>query len=263
MAGRITPHLRSTWRIGVFLAILAGAFTRSALRRGHRTPAGRAEWLRDTCRRIVAGIDLEIRAEGPPIERGLLVSNHLSYLDIVVLGSLHPSAFLSKLEVKSWPVIGWGARAAGTLFVRRQNRADIAAAAKAIRDLLAAGGSVMVFPEGTSSGGAAVLPFHPGVFESVAGSSHRITPVWIAYTLEDGDPAEDVCYWRDMTFAPHFFKLLGKKRVVATVRVGPVLEATADRKQLARAARAQVMELAGQAVDSGEAPTRPEVLGTR
>ena len=248
MGRRIQPLLRSAWHLFAFSVILGAAFCRFLLFRKHRTPVGRSLWLQDTCRRIASGIGLDIRTIGPPIPTGLLVSNHLSYLDIIVLGSLHPCSFVSKVEVRSWPVIGWGAQAAGTLFVRRENRADIAAAANGIRDLLEKQISVMVFPEGTSSGGGTVLPFYPGIFESVAGSAHWVTPAWLGYALQDGDPAEEICYWRDMTFVPHFLRLLGKKRITAHVRIGRPLTASGDRKVLARETHARVVALAAEAV---------------
>ena len=247
MARAVPSFFRSLWHLLAFVVILGGEFCRFLLSPKHRTRVGRSEWLQDTCRRIASGIGLEIRASGPPIPTGLLVANHLSYLDIIVLGSLHPCSFVSKVEVRSWPVIGWGAQAAGTLFVRRENRADIAAAAKGIRDLLEQGISVMVFPEGTSSGGSDVLPFYPGVFESVAGSTHVVTPAWLGYELHEGDPAEEICYWRDMTFVPHFFKLLGKKQIIAHVRIGQAMTASGDRKSLARETHARVLDLAAEA----------------
>lgn len=236
--------LRTIRRLTAFSVVLGLAFVRFLVFARHRTSTGRAEWLQDTCRRIGRAIGLEIRSGGHGISRGLIVSNHLSYLDVVVIGSLHPCAFLSKAEVRSWPAIGWAARAAGTLFVRRESRTDIARAAASISRLIGTGGSVMVFPEGTSTDGSRVLPFHPGVFDSVAGSAIRITPIRLAYRLRDGDPAEEVCYWRDMTFVPHFLRLLGKERVIAEVRIGEPFQALDDRKALARAAHAAVVDLA-------------------
>ncbi len=247
MVRAVPSFFRSLWHLLAFAVILGGAFCRFLLSAKHRTQVGRSEWLQDTCRRIASGIGLQIRAIGPTIPTGLLVANHLSYLDIIVLGSLHPCSFVSKVEVRSWPVIGWGAQAAGTLFVRRENRADIAAAANGIRSLLEKGISVMVFPEGTSSGGSDVLPFYPGVFESVAGSTQAITPAWLGYELQHGDPAKEICYWRDMTFVPHFFNLLGKKRIIAHVRIGQALSASGDRKSLARETHARVVALAAEA----------------
>ena len=246
MVRAVPSFFRSLWHLLAFAVILGAAFCRFLLSPKHRTQVGRSEWLQDTCRRIASGIGLQIRARGPTIPTGLLVANHLSYLDIIVLGSLHPCSFVSKVEVRSWPVIGWGAQAAGTLFVRRENRADIAAAANGIRGLLEKGISVMVFPEGTSSGGSEVLPFYPGVFESVAGSTQAVTPAWLGYELQDGDLTEEICYWRDMTFVPHFFNLLGKKRIIAHVRIGRAMSASGDRKSLARETHARVVALAAE-----------------
>ena len=245
----MTRVLRTIRRLTAFGVILGLALLRLLVFARNRTITGRAEWLQDTCRRIGRAIGLEVHVDGHDIARGLLVSNHLSYLDVIVIGALHPCAFLSKAEVRSWPAIGWAARAAGTLFVRRESRADIARAADSISRLIESGGSVMVFPEGTSTDGSRVLPFHPGVFDSVAGSAAFITPIRIAYRLRDGDPAEDVCYWRDMTFVPHFLRLLSKERVIAKVRIGKPVPALDDRKSLARSVHAAVVDLAKPAED--------------
>ena len=240
---RTSSMFRSAWRLARFGLALGGALVRFAVSRRHRTLRGRAEWLQDSCRRVAAAIGLEIRTTGPAIAGGLVVSNHLGYLDIVAIGAMHPCTFLSKSEVRSWPVIGWATRAAGTLFVRRERRGDISQAARAIAERIAAGGSVMVFPEGTSSDGSRVLPFHAGVFESVAGTDVRVTPIRISYGLADGDPATEVCYWGDMTFVPHFLHLLRKQQIVVNVLVGKAFPADVDRKRLAQRSHKAVAAL--------------------
>src|SRR6185436_7426012 len=101
----------------------------------------------------------DIGSDGPCPRDGLLVSNHLSYLDILVLATLTPAVFVSKSEVKNWPVFGWFARMAGTIFLQRTRRADVVRISEEITTVLRGGHLVVLFPEGTSSNGRQVLPF--------------------------------------------------------------------------------------------------------
>ena len=244
MGMAIRVLFRRCLRLLGFLAVLGVAGLRFGLFRRYWTATGRADWLHQTCRRVARVVGVDIRVDGSPARRGLWVTNHLSYLDVIVLASLQPCAFVAKREVRSWPILGWAARAAGTLFIRRERRSDLNAINQAIRARLSAGVVVVVFPEGTSSDGNQVLPFHPGIFESVAGTTETVTASWLGYRISQGDPATEICYWGDMTFGPHFFRLLGQPRIEALVRVGPPMVGTADRRQLARELRACVVNLA-------------------
>jgi 1-acyl-sn-glycerol-3-phosphate acyltransferase len=178
--------------------------------------------------------------------RGFLVSNHLSYLDILVLGAMFPCVFVSKYEVRNWPLFGWFARLAGTVFIRRDKRSDVARASGEITKALNEDGLVVLFPEGTSSGGETVLPFKPALFSSVVDHPGSISCASIEYSLDDGRVADEVCYWRDMTLLPHLLNLLGKKRVWVRVALMPYASdpmTALDRKDLARRLHAQVLLL--------------------
>src|SRR5262249_30184575 len=95
-------------------------------RQGASARRARAIWLQRTCRRLLRVFNLSLKISGPIPARGLLVSNHLSYLDIVALGAISPSIFVAKQEVRNWPIFGWFARMAGTIFVCRERRSDVA-----------------------------------------------------------------------------------------------------------------------------------------
>jgi 1-acyl-sn-glycerol-3-phosphate acyltransferase len=188
-------------------------------------------------------VKLSFQATGPVPTDGLLVSNHLSYLDILVIASLTRAAFVSKHELKYWPVLGWLACAAGTLFV---NRARPSLAGRAVSDLQTAMGNgvlVVLFPEGTSSDGSGVLPFKSSMLEPVVRQDHPVSVSRIRYELDDGDVGEDVCYWKDMIFVPHLIKLLSKRSIRAFVRFSPAQVAATDRKQLARELHSAVVRL--------------------
>ena len=118
----IRLSLRLVWLFFEFLLAGVCFVLMVAFRRGGRLPLVRANWLQQSCRRALRVFHLEIEARGPIPTSGLLVCNHLSYLDILVLGALSPTVFVAKREVKLWPVFGWFAALAGTIFVDRERR---------------------------------------------------------------------------------------------------------------------------------------------
>jgi 1-acyl-sn-glycerol-3-phosphate acyltransferase len=203
----------------------------------------RAAWVHRTARRARRIFNLELQVTGPVPSSGLLVANHLSYLDIVVLAALAPAAFVAKRDVRSWPVFGMLARMAGTLFIQREKRADTARLAPELARLLEAGALVVVFPEGTSSDGSEVLPFRSSLLEAAVWRGTAIHTAYLEYELDDGNPGAEVCYWGTMTLVPHLWNLLGKARVRAKVAFSETPVSSADRKELARVARDEVVRL--------------------
>lgn len=206
-------------------------------------PLARGVWLHHSSQRALRILGLEPAASGSIADHGLLVSNHLSYLDVMVLSAIAPSVFVSKDEVKNWPVFGWFARLAGTIFVHRGRRMRTRQTADEIAAALDRGLRVVLFPEGTSSGGDTVLPFKSSLLDPVIRTARPLSVGLIGYELEDGDVAEEVCYWKDMTLVPHLINLLSKRRVRALVRFAPWNERPTDRKELARQLHAEVLRL--------------------
>jgi 1-acyl-sn-glycerol-3-phosphate acyltransferase len=206
-------------------------------------PAARATWLHHSSRRALRIFGLEPQVSGTIPSSGLLVCNHLSYLDILVLAACAPAVFVAKREVKHWPVFGWFAILAGTIFVNREKRTQVGRLTDEIEAVLNRGVLVILFPEGTSSGGQTVLPFKSSLLEPAARQSHSLSAGLIRYALDDGDVAEEVCYWKDMTLVPHLINLLSKRQVRASVRFTQLREGSADRKQLARQLHAEVVRL--------------------
>jgi 1-acyl-sn-glycerol-3-phosphate acyltransferase len=186
---------------------------------------------------------LEIQSAGKIPSQGLLISNHVSYLDILLLSSLTPSVFVAKREVKSWPVMGMLARLGGTVFIDRQRRLHVGEVNDEIQNALADGALVVVFPEGTSSDGKTILPFKSSLLEPATQQKHPLTISCIRYTLADGDAGAEVCYWGDAVFLPHLLNLLSKHSVRATVRFAPVASHSTDRKELAQQLHAAVSGL--------------------
>jgi 1-acyl-sn-glycerol-3-phosphate acyltransferase len=199
-------------------------------------------WHRGCCR--IAG--LQVRVRGAPAVRGptLFVANHVSYLDIVVLGSLVDATFVAKSEIAVWPLIGLLARIGRTVFIHRRV-AYCAGQCDALAARLEAGQSLILFAEGTSSDGGRVLPFKSSLFAAVERSSPgpavRVQPVTIAYVrLRGGLPIDYAlrplyAWYGDMRLAPHLWAALGLPGAVIEVRFHrPLLAAEfSSRKTLA------------------------------
>jgi len=200
-------------------------------------------WLQHACRRVLRILSVDVKTRGPIPLKGLLVCNHLSYLDVLVISSIAPTVFISKSEVKRWPIFGWFARMSGTLFVERGRRADVSRLNRELARALDEGALVVLFPEGTSSDGSEVLPFKSSLLEPITRFDHQLTIGWISYTLADGRPGEDVCYWGEMTLMPHLVNLLSKRCVNATVAFTKYGKPVTCRKTLARHLHSEVMRL--------------------
>jgi lyso-ornithine lipid O-acyltransferase len=203
----------------------------------------RALWLQRTTRQVGRIFRLEINSAGTIPVRGLLICNHLSYMDILVLASLAPSMFVAKREVKSWPIMGLLAQLGGTLFIDRQRRTHVGEINDDIQAALDDSALVIVFPEGTSSDGKTVLPFKSSLLEPATQQNHPLTVGHLHYTLANGEDDEAVAYWGDAVFFKHLLNLLSQDKVRATVHFAPVANRISDRKELAQQLHAAVMEL--------------------
>jgi len=203
----------------------------------------RTRWLQGVCQHALRVFRVDLRVTGPIPSNGLLVCNHLSYLDILVLGATTPCVFVSRCEVRRWPVFGWFASLAGTLFLRREKRSDVARMTREMRSVLDEGELLVLFPEGTSSDGSEVLPFKSSLLEPATRHPHALSAGFIQYGLSDGDVAEEVCYWKDMTLLPHLLNLFGKRSLTARLRFSELRQARGDRKQLARQLHSEVVRL--------------------
>lgn len=209
--------------------------------------AARTRWLQDACRGTVRLFNTHVKIIGDIPKSGFMVCNHLSYVDILLISALTPVVFVAKREVKGWPVFGWFARLAGTLFVHRESKTHVGKVTNEIENTLQRGALVVLFPEGTSSDGKSVLPFRSSLLEPVAKNGHTVTAALITYGLDDGDVGEEVCYWKDMTLVPHLINLMSKESIRAIIRFHPSKAARGDRKELARQLHAEVAGMLAEA----------------
>ncbi len=221
-------------------ALLENAITIPFFARTRRLHA-RALWLHRWSRFACRVLGIRVRTDGSISPSGLLVSNHLSYLDVVVLSSIRPCVFVAKSDVAGWPLFGWLACAAGAIFVDRERRFSSTKAVDLMRDAIVNGAVVILFAEGTSSDGSTVLPFKSALLEPAVQLRCPIASASIDYGLDYGSVADEVCYWRDMTLVPHLLNLFFKREIRANYSFSPAKVRAGNRKEIARELRDEIM----------------------
>ena len=220
---------------------------------------------------LCAILRINIRVTGDPArDRAvLIVSNHVSWVDILVIGSIMPVAFVAKREVAGWPLVGVTAKLQRTVFVDRARRHRTGDAIAEIVERLKAGIPVVLFAEGTSSDGNRVLPFRSALVGAVRdacahlGQSVLIQPMSICYTGTQGLPMGRqhrplVAWYGDLDFLPHFKTFVRRGAVDAVVSFGDAVAADgeADRKAMAKSLQGTVRKLTAAALRGRTSPAR-------
>ncbi len=219
--------------ISLLLALLAQIPLQIAPRLGaHLRRAVSVLWARGVC--VIIGLRLKTEGEipKPPF---ILVTNHLSYVDIVVIMAVVPSIFVAKSEVARWPLLGLMARVGSTVFVNRANKKDLMRVNGVMPQVLARGEGLCFFPEGTSSRGVDVMPFRSSLLEPAVTLAQPVSFASITYTTPDGSvpPDMSICWWGDMTFGAHFWELLQLPRMDGCIRFGAERLSGESRHELA------------------------------
>ena len=177
-------------------------------------------WLGRLCR--VFGLKIH-RKGGPWTGTVFMACNHISWLDIPILATSMPFHFLAKSEIRKWPIIGWLAAVAGTLFIRRGS-GDSHSITRQLASYLSQGNSILFFPEGTTSDGSQILPFHSRLFESAIQSQVVIQPITLAY-CESGRPHTVAPFIGDDSLVPHIWRILGEKQIHVHLHYHPPVRA--------------------------------------
>ncbi len=187
-------------------------------------------------RGMMCAVGVRVSVEGePPPAGALVVSNHLSYLDIPVLGSLLPMVFVAKAELRGWPLWGFAAWLGDTIFVDRATRRDVLRVRREMAAARERGDTVIVFPEATSGPGETILPLKPALLADAAAAEAPVHWLTVSYRTPPGSPParESVCWWGGVGFVPHAAGLLALRRVRCTVRFGDAPVRSGDRKAMA------------------------------
>jgi lyso-ornithine lipid O-acyltransferase len=216
-----------------------------------------SRWIRGFTWSMIRILNIKITVEGDAEQLGrggcVIISNHFGYLDGIVLGSLFPVVFVSKSEVKSWPVVGQWSTLCGTVFINRQRKGLIPLAVKEISQKLKQQANILLFPEGAATNGERMLPFQTAPFAAPLRSRAIIVPLTLAYQGIDEQPVSaanrDLIYcYDDMPDVPHFWKLLSLRRIEARVTIQPKIDCSryednsAGRKKLAEDCYDRVLE---------------------
>lgn len=181
-------------------------------------------------------VGLRITQTGKPSDRfGLLVCNHISWLDIIVLGRYFPAYFVAKSDIMKWPVIGYLAKQGGTIFIRRGDKQQVKATAEAMVWHLKQKSMVVAFPEGTTTNGDEVLPFHASLFQPALLTKSAIHVVALHYV---GEAKALAPFIGEETFVPHLIKMLSLEKIEVHVDFISSINASGrDRLSLSTEAR--------------------------
>jgi 1-acyl-sn-glycerol-3-phosphate acyltransferase len=185
----------------------------------------------------ICRVEVERGQGAAPLGHALIVSNHISWLDIFVINALHPCRFVAKAEIRAWPVLGWLVAQAGTVFIARGSRRDLRHIFKGLVDTLAQRQRVAFFPEGTTASQGRLLPFHANLFEAAIDARVPVQPVALSYLDGAGGWHQAVDYTGDTTFVDSIFRILGGEPVRARLAcLAPIDTHGAHRRELAKAA---------------------------
>jgi 1-acyl-sn-glycerol-3-phosphate acyltransferase len=199
----------------------------------------------------ILGVSLQVHGHPPASGPMLLVANHISWLDILVMHGARHCRFVSKSEVRHWPLIGRLATGAGTLYIEREKRRDALRVVHRIAESLRAGDVVAVFPEGTTSDGLGVLPFHANLLQAAIAADAPVQPVGLNFVDRGSQqPALSAAYLDDDSLVGSVWRLLNGPPVTAVLNFGvPQRAGERDRRTWATDLREAVV-----ALREGEAP---------
>lgn len=188
----------------------------------------RAFWTMIWARTVSRILGIHVRREGnySSLPYKFTVSNHISYIDILVLAGIYPSVFISKSEVRHWPVIGLLAQLAGTTFINRASKRAAWHVLSDIEEAISGNVNVIVFPEGTTTDGSGMMVFRNLFFYVPVKIGVPVMPVSLRYLTGDGNDIlspSPVAWYGDMDFMPHFWKILGMRSIQAVVYFNPVI----------------------------------------
>jgi lyso-ornithine lipid O-acyltransferase len=234
--GKVRLVLRGAWMVGLLIACVPLHYL-------WKLAGAPSPWPRRFLRGIGRAAGMRVRVSGGPVDGGVLfVANHMSWLDIMILAGASGTAFVSKGEVGRWPVVGWLARMNATVFVERSARSAVRDQADALRSALERGRPVALFPEGTTDGGAEVLPFRASLLASLypAMPGVRVQPVAIDYA----EAGRDIAWVGEESAVANLKRVLSRRGTVG-VKVAflePIDPAEVPgRKALAELARARIL----------------------
>jgi len=208
----------------------------------------RTKWQKKVVQAI--GLNVEVKGkenrnlgENKVNQSALWVANHISWMDIAVLGS-QGVGFLSKSEIRKWPVIGWLGEKSGTVFIERGGKNASKIAAAAIADKISSGDSILVFPEGTTSSGENVRRFHARIFAPALDHQLFVQPIVLQY-LDDNGKTHPKASWNDQNFLSNMMGVLAQPRINVVLTYLPIVNAQefSERRHIAEYIENQIRDV--------------------
>lgn len=239
-------YLRVAWRLAGFMVVttcaileylLLGAWRSDPSRRRYR-----GRWQRRYAKPVAWILGLHITQKGEAAPSALIVSNHLSYIDIFVISSRLPVVFVAKHEVKDWPWGGLIADCGGTIYILRGRATDLSRVREEICAAVDCGVPAVLFLEGTTTDGTHVLPFHPGLLQPAVENKWKVVPCAVNYRVAETGTPDGVSWHGDMTFLPHLFKFLRYSSTEVIIHFSPPM-VDDNRKRLATHLHKEVSRL--------------------
>lgn len=239
--------LRAAWRLARALVHALAGLATIVLRFPRMSEPQRAARVQAWALEMLSRLDIGLELRGQPPMAGpmLLVANHISWLDILVMHAARHCRFVSKADVRHWPLIGALATGAGTLYIERESRRDALRVVHHMAESLRRGEVLAVFPEGTTSDGVALLPFHANLIQAAISAGSPVQPVALSF-IDAAKRSRSLapCYGDDDTLVSSVWRTLGAPPITAVVRFGePQAAQGRDRRTWARDLRSAVDDL--------------------
>ncbi len=222
------------------------------------TPARRRALLQRWSAKLLRILNVVAHVEGEPPDAAevaaMVAANHVSWIDIFLISSVRPTRFVAKSEIRAWPIVGWIADRAGTLFIRRDQMRDMARIDARVREVMGEGDCVGLFPEGITTEGDELRKFHSSLFEAAVANGAHVHPAAIRYEHPDGTLCRQMSFIGERTFAESIGLILRQQGVRARIMFAPPIETTgASRRDVAKRVEGEIASLLGLA-PAGIAP---------
>jgi 1-acyl-sn-glycerol-3-phosphate acyltransferase len=206
----------------------------------------------------ILAITAQVEGEAPPPGETatMIAANHVSWIDIFLISSVRPTRFVAKSEIRAWPLAGWIADRAGTLFIQRDQMRDMARIDARVREVMNQGDCVGLFPEGITTAGDELRKFHTSLFEPAVANAAHVHPVAIRYEHADGTLCRELSFAGDVTFIESMELIVRLRTVRARIMFAPVVDAAgASRRDVAKEVESRVASLLGLSC-AGTAPRK-------
>lgn len=237
-------------RFARLLAHFARGLATLALRFDRYSEAERADAIQRWSRKLLAIVHVESQFIGAPPAGGLIVMNHISWLDIFVLNAVAPSRFVAKSEIAQWPLVGYLCTKSGTLYIERTRKTAARTTNRRIAESLERGDRVAIFPEGSTTYGDQLLRFHAALLQPAITIGGAVHPVTLQYVDPEGRRTIAGSYVGEESLVSSVWRLLGARRVIARLQFGSPEQASGrHRRELADALHATVSRTLASAED--------------